>query len=481
LLGLILVIGLIAGLAYDFAQRRQPWLRHALELPFWLLWIVGFEHIIHFHLARYPPLWNSVAAWVNTYGLSATDGWFYVGIVCSAVAVSVLYFSPRVWSFAKPMLCGGAAVVWLGCAWKLVQMPEPLPHSHLGAVRLLNTHEVGPGNPVVWIILDEWDYDLTYLRTDGKIFPEFERLRGQSVFLQNVRAAGKATLLAIPSLLMGQTVREYRPSNPSAARFVSTAASETFPNAGTIFDTAAKFGYHSQIVGWYHPYCRMFGTLVESCWWDDLMLPALRPGRPLADRAGAFLRDSIELEIVPGGKPSNTIVKHLARVNPMVMQASLAASQSGRAFSFLHLPLPHGPFFRLEADGRITALASDVAGYQFGLDAADRAIGKIRTAMEAAGTWDTALVVVSSDHPYRYQFGGGYGNGHIPMMIKFPHQSTPVVYSHTFQAVETRRLIEDFMQGNVGTPERAVAWMDHALHPAYGAHQESAPYVTWGN
>jgi hypothetical protein len=72
------------------------------------------------------------------------------------------------------------------------------------------------------------------------------------------------------------------------------------------------------------------------------------------------------------------------------------------------------------------------------------------------------LVVVSSDHPYRYQFGGGYGNGHIPMMIKLPHQSAPVVYSHRFEAVNTRNLIEDFMQGRFATPERALAWLDRS-------------------
>jgi hypothetical protein len=121
----------------------------------------------------------------------------------------------------------------------------------------------------------------------------------------------------------------------------------------------------------------------------------------------------------------------------------------------------------------MTALPSNVAGYQYGLEAADRALGEIRRAMESTGVWDEALVVVTSDHPYRYQFSGGYGNGHIPMMIKLPHQSAPVVYSNAFPAVDTKNLIEDFMQGRVGTPELAVAWLERDA-PAQGTRAAGA-------
>ena len=487
LLGLVLAIGLIAGFTYEVAPRFGPWLRRALEVPLWLLWVLGLEHVIHLHLSRYPPLWNSVAASMNRIGLSAVDGWFVVGFLCSLAVLAGFYLSPRAWTFAKPFLCGGAAVVWLGCAWKLVQTPSLPPETRAGGSQVRQIRETGPGSPVVWIILDEWDYDLTYRRNDGKVFPEFDRLRQQAMFLENVRSAGKATLIAIPSLLTGKPVRDYRPASASAARFLSVTASEPFPASGTIFDTANQLGYRSQIVGWYHTYCRMFGSQVDSCWWDDLLLPALRPGRPVLERASAFLRDSIELEILPVAGPTNNIIKQLARVNPMIEEASRVAQFRGWAFSFLHLPVPHAPFFKLDENGQMIPLPTDAAGYQSGLDAADRAVGKIRAAMEQSGAWDEALVVVTSDHPYRYQFGGGYGNGHIPMMIKFPHQSSPVLYSGPFQAVETRRFLEDFMQGKLATAERAVTWMDQATS-AHGKHSTGEPRMPipepvtdWGN
>jgi hypothetical protein len=477
LFGLILMIGLIAGSADWLGPRFSgPVVRRLFEAPLWLLCAVGIEHMVHQHLSRYPPLWNLVARAWNHVGLTAVDGWFITGIACSIPVLAAFSRWPRVWSSAKPILCGGAATIWLACGVKIVHPPKAIADvaaHQAGVVRPV--HEIGPGNPIVWVILDEWDYDLTYKRKDGKVFPEFDRLRKQSVFLENVHAAGKITLVAIPSLLMGQRLKEYRSSSPSGAKFISMARTEPFPGPRTIFDSASQYGYRTHIVGWYHPYCRIFGAQSESCWWDDLMLPALRPGGSVADRAAAFFRDSIELELLPGIGPANNIIKQLARVDPMIDQAALAASHTGRSFSFLHLPVPHGPFFKLDSAGRMIPLPSDVAGYQSGLDAADRAVGSLRAAMERAGIWDDALIVVTSDHPYRYQFGGGYGNGHIPMMIKFPHQSMPVVSSHPFEAVETKSLIEDFMQGGLATPERALAWLERSGAPASGAAVRPAP------
>lgn len=470
LIGLIIGIGLITGMADWFGQRFTCSARRLFEAPLWLLFALGVEHVIHQHLGRYPPVWNTVGAAWNRAGVSAANGWFVTGLLCAIPLLAGFYFWPQAWSSAKPILCGGAAVVWLACGLKLIEPAAQLTDNRSvvasrssGAGRIQPVGSSRPGGPVVWLILDEWDYDLTFKRPDQKVFPAFERLRSQSMFLENVRAAGTGTIVAIPSLLMGRRVTEYRPASAAGAKFVASApALESFPGPPTIFDSAGQFGYRTHIVGWYHPYCRIFAGRLDTCWWDDLRMQALRPGGSVGARAAAFLRESIELETVRGLGPTNLLLRQVGRVDPMIEQASVAASHSGKSFTFLHLPIPHGPFFKRESDGRITAQPSDVNGYQYGLDEADRALGMVREAMVRANVWDDALVIVTTDHPFRYQFEGGYGNGHIPMMIKFPHQTAPLVYSHPFQAVETKGLIEDFMRGGLPTPERAVAWLERS-------------------
>ena len=463
LLCLIGLIGALSGTSFWASYGLSGARRRVLEAPLAFLGVMSVTHFLYLHLSRYPPLWNAVAVDLVRLGLTAFEGWFVVSFIVGLAVVAVFASWPSAWRTAKPLLCGGAGVVWLTAASAIWHPPAAtLTPDDATRPRLLNVHELGPGNPVVWVILDEWDYDLTYGRADRKVFPELDRLRQQAVFLENVRAAGNITLVAIPGLLLGRPVRDYHTTAPAAARFLSTGVSEAFPGPQTIFDTAAQFGYQSHIVGWYHPYCRIFGSQVASCWWDDLMLPSLRPGADIGTKTVAFLRDSIELESLPLAGPSNALQRQIARVGPMVELASRAASHPGRSLSFLHLPLPHAPFFRLDANGSMQPLATAAAGYEAGLDAADRAVGSLRTAMEHANVWENALVIVTSDHPYRYQLAGGYGNGHIPMLIKFPHQNSAVIYSHPFQAVETRNLIEDFIQGKLATPERAVAWLDQA-------------------
>ena len=467
-LGLVCVLGVIAGTAFWSSYRCTGLLRRILEAPLAGGVVLGVAHLVYLHLSRYPPLWNAVVAWWERVGVTGTDGWFGLSILFGLLVLGVFGQWSRGWMLAKPMLCGGAAVVWMACGSAILRPAGPLREGPSGGATVRMARGMGPGNPVVWIVLDEWDYDLTYRRSDHKVFPEFERLRTQSVFLDNVRAAGKSTLVAIPGLLMGQSVREYRPATAAGARFVTVGTAESFPGPRTIFDTAGQFGYSSHVVGWYHPYCRIFAGQLSTCTWDDLRLAFLRPDGTTAQRVGAFLRESVELENLPVAGPDNGALKHLARVQELAEQASISATRPGRNFSFLHLPVPHAPFFKLEGEGRMVPVPTDGEGYQSGLDAADRAVGAVRQAMEKAGVWDEALVIVTSDHPYRHQFEGGYGNGHVPMMIKFPHQSSPLNYSHPFQAVETRSLIEDFMQGAVATPERAVAWLERKPPTAGG-------------
>ena len=467
-LALILLIGLTAGTAFWASYRHSGVLRRVLEAPFAFLVVMGFAHVFDLHVGRYPSVVNAVVAAWEAVGISGGDGWFVVSMLGGLAVFAVFSRWPWGWMVAKPVLCGAAAVVWWATALAILRPMQPLKEGPTDAARVHTARAIGPGNPVVWIVFDEWDYDLTFRRRDGVVFPEVERLRKQSVFLENVRAAGKSTLMAMPGLLLGQIVKEYRPATASGARFVTVGATESFPGPRTIFDSARQFGYRSGIVGWYHPYCRIFADVVDTCVWDDLRLSFLRPQGSLGERTAASLRESIELENLPFAGPSNATLRHFSTVRMMVEQGSLAASHSGRSFSFLHLPVPHAPFFRLDAGGRLVPLPTRDESYDAGLEALDRALGSVRRAMEQSGVWDEALVVVTSDHPYRHQFEGGYGNGHVPMMIKFPHQTAPVTYSHPFQAVETKSLIEDFMQGTVASPERAVAWLERST-PAAGA------------
>jgi hypothetical protein len=443
LCALILVIGLAAG----FAEAK--WSR----APVLVLSGFGLEHLIHGHFSRYAPLWNALARQIKLVGLIVSDGWFLIGVLAAALTMALLAYFPWLWNGFRQFLCGCALVVWGMIAVKIASPPTFFPAQANLPPRVPVTY-THPKPPIIWIVFDEWDYDLTFNRSDGETFPEMDRLRRQSLFFEHARAAGRVTLLAIPSLLTGMAVREYHAVNASNAKLSSGQNVASFPaGTGTIFDVAKSEGYHSSIVGWYHPYCRLFGAQVDTCYWEQASMPVLLPGADTADRVLAMLRETAEIEYASGIGPANSVRRHIARFRPMLRESQRASVRQGAAFSFLHLPVPHPPFF--DADFR--RVPASAQGYVQGLRMADRALGAIRHEMEGADVWEEALVIVTSDHPYRYQFLGGYGNGHIPLLIKFPHQTAAAAHTAEFEARDTRAIVEAAMRGQVLNADDGLA------------------------
>jgi hypothetical protein len=130
----------------------------------------------------------------------------------------------------------------------------------------------------------------------------------------------------------------------------------------------------------------------------------------------------------PGGKP-DLIVGHL--IAPHMPWITLHDGTTYEAGD------PAG----LTATGGTLAWSDDDArrrtGYQrhlLQLGALDRALGAARAELEAAGTWDDAIVVVTADHGVQFEAGGARAVGpggvevtNVPLFIKRPHQTEGVV------------------------------------------------------
>jgi len=90
----------------------------------------------------------------------------------------------------------------------------------------------------------------------------------------------------------------------------------------------------------------------------------------------------------------------------------------------------------------------------------DRLLGEVRGAMEQAGTWDDALVVVSSDHHLRVNaFDHVIERQRVPFMVKLPHQAGGVTVDARCETVITRELILQVLDGRLRTPAEVASWM----------------------
>ena len=121
---------------------------------------------------------------------------------------------------------------------------------------------------VVWMLFDEFDQRLAFeLHKPTVDFTNLERLRAESLVADYARQTAPWTTLALPSVLSGKIF--------SRAELIDADTLRVFPegsNAGAswrdqpnVFKKARAMGKNAAIVGWHHPYCRVFGDETVRC------------------------------------------------------------------------------------------------------------------------------------------------------------------------------------------------------------------------
>jgi arylsulfatase A-like enzyme len=85
----------------------------------------------------------------------------------------------------------------------------------------------------------------------------------------------------------------------------------------------------------------------------------------------------------------------------------------------IHLLTPHFPHAYDRAAGTFTLGNAPLRGYYDSLALTDLALAQLRRAMEAAGTWDSTTVLLSSDHPMKHAaLLDGKSDARVPFLLK---------------------------------------------------------------
>ena len=102
----------------------------------------------------------------------------------------------------------------------------------------------------------------------------------------------------------------------------------------------------------------------------------------------------------------------------------------------------------------------------------DRTLRDLRGVMQRAGVWDSTVVLVTSDHPFRPNFFhtehpswpaeenaalGGARDPQIPFILKLSEQTEGVRYDAPFNTVVTHDLLLALMRREVSTPVESSA------------------------
>ncbi|HVT11949.1 MAG TPA: sulfatase-like hydrolase/transferase [Fimbriimonadaceae bacterium] len=315
-----------------------------------------------------------------------------------------------------------------------------------------------PGPRVVWLIFDTLDYHYAFEERPSWLkLPELDRLRRESVDFPNALSPAERTEKSIPSLLTGLVVTGQSITSPCDYRLTLANGSKIgLRGLPTIFQQAENMGVRTAALGVYIPYGRLLGDQLSYCrWWQwGNLFDSVAP-------ISASLVPQMTLAV---GKPfsmwtqiGRQIRNHLAEVEEA---KNLVAGDDYRLV-YAHFFPPHMPPMY---DGKLDRFSRDAYwhpdGYHDALALADRTLGELRREMERAGTWDQALVIVTSDHSFR--LGAEYGYKvykRIPFLCHFPGQTTGLVYPGEINTICSHDMILNYLNGDIQTPASFTSWL----------------------
>ena len=330
----------------------------------------------------------------------------------------------------------------------------------------LNSSRQNPPR-VVWLVFDELDQRMAFAeRPAGLELKEFDRLRSESIFAGNAYAPETVTLLSMPALIIGKSISNALPENPNELTLTLREGNQqvgwsTEPN---IFAAARAEGFDTALVGWYHPYCRVIGSSLTSCFWQPVV-DAISPlrGEPSLTKS-MYHWGETALFAIPGmfrvfksAYDSERCEAHTEEHLFILEQAKVAARKREYGLTLLHFPIPHHPFIYDRRQGAFSS--SPDRTYEDNLVLTDRTLGEIRREMETAGLWDGTTVIVSSDHYWRTN-PNGTTDQRIPFILKLAGQKQGVAYDSKFSTVLTYELIRGVLKGELTNPESVTQWLD---------------------
>jgi hypothetical protein len=476
------LFGAVVWMGWLFVERsNSSRIRLAAQCVFLLLLVFPLESV-----RRY---WNVLLG----FDIGTNLALLFVEALLAAGLVAALLGNLRVLGAARrmtllltllfPSLLIDLALARAGAEPVLVYQPKPpLP--------LLPPHP-GPQRRVVWLLFDEFDQRLAFDERQPSVqLPELDRLRTESMIANHATQTAPWTILALPSLLSGRIY--------SRAEMVDAETLEVFPEGSrqgfswrtqpNVFRRARELGLNAELVGWHHPYCRVFGDSLVRC----LDVPSGHPTAALLRETHAA-EDGIAKTVPylfrlqwenladmfrPRSKAVSENLKDAYVQRRQLRQyflirdrAYAEAADRQIDFLFVHFPTPHS-FAIYDRRRRDFTLSASI-DYFDNLALVDRTVGELRLALEQAGLWESTSLLITSDHGLRPELWRGRYNWTpelerltengpsetVPFIVKLAGHGKAAVYDRPFSNVVAGDLCLAILRGGVSTPEEAAAWL----------------------
>lgn len=446
--GVAIVAGVLMlaalALASDWAVRRIGWLRLRRAFNHLLPLVLGAGLI---NLAfRYVDCKTELLYLLLVAVVAHAWGRPQSGVVRWSANVALI-FSPL------PFLVGFQLLTYP--AWKTP--PEALP----------TNWPARPGAaPIFLFVFDEWSWERS--TRAGGFLPFFKNLRAlerQAVVFSEARALGSSTETSIPRLLFQTDAK--MSFGRGTAFWDGDGKRRPTPETPSLFTAARSAGYNGCMYGFYLPYRKLLGDQVDYAAGRNLRPKNATLLGQVWFRFVANLRtatDPVSQKLFDKKRSSLSTRDRLSRYWYALNHEMLAKTMDiiermpGNSFCVFHLPVPHFPYI-FKPDGSYCGPypkydnPHDPAAYQGQLGYLDLVIGQLMNKLRDTGKFDSALIILTSDHSWRkdYVEEGLHQDvdaaRHVPLVIKLPGQTNPVQIGETFVASRLSPLIEAVIKG----------------------------------
>ncbi len=324
---------------------------------------------------------------------------------------------------------------------------------------------------VVLMIFDELDERVAFdERPLGVQLPCLDQFLSESVVCPAAYPPANCTEISLPAFMTGRLIDETFVSGPTSMglKFSGTSIYEPFAEQVTIFHRLRERSVNCGVVMSYHPIGRLFGDIVADYLWLEGPTQESSIEGSIAEMTGAFLRSLLETpkySLFGSTLTARVAMSHFLKSSAAAIRM---ASDSRIDVAFLHWTIPHAPYIYDRVRRTLGRTTMGPKGYLDNLALADLALGQVRTEMIDAGLWEKSVVIVTSDHWWRYASGlDGKMDQRVPFAVHFPMESQRTTYAEPFNTIVLHDLTLAIVDGYVRSTSDLLAWL--ATNAAYAA------------
>jgi hypothetical protein len=251
---------------------------------------------------------------------------------------------------------------------------------------------------------------------------------------------------AVPSLLYGKLVRRSKVED-AATRYIGfeTGVDTLLGGGDSIFERVHAQGWNAAAAGWFLPYCRVFGSQLSDCYWDEMYEQRSSASSAIPAAAIDETRMLFETRMFSVFGPSLVNVRHFAEYQAILGAARRYAADPSIGLAFIHFNVPHVPYFYDPKVGRFGHYGYSDALYNDALQWVDRSVGDILAVLNRSGLDSKTAIILSSDHPMRHS---PEDDIYVPFVVHLPGDGG-MVSTREFSTVATADLALAIARGEV--------------------------------